>query len=543
MSYRRPLLRLAYLGLLVAGVAVLAVGWYRLGTSETNPLPDRYVEGVVGSASHPSPLFGQTAVDADLAALLFSGLTRVESDGTPAPDLAERWEVTADGLAYTFHLRQNLRWHDGEVLDADDVAFTVAAVQDPQFKGAPALASRWTGVRVEVPDARTVVFRLPAPAAGFLSQTDLGIVPEHLLQGRDAAGLLEAALAMWPTGSGPYRLARAGADGAVLEGNPAYHFGLPSIQRLELRFYRDTEALTNALGAGEVDGALLEETPALGEAEVLARPGLRQQALITAGYTALYFNNRRAPLDDPALRRALAGALDRPALVREALGGRGQTGDGPVIPGTWAYAVGAWPAPGSAEPLFGLAGWLRDAAAGGLRRNGDRVLRLELLTNSDPVREALAAAIASQLRPQGIEVNVTAVPASALLAERIPSRNYDLLLFGWDASADPDPYAGWHASQVDAPGLNIAAFRDPIADGLLEAGQRTLDIAERRDLYAKFQARFVQQAPSVVLVYPERVYALPSTLAGPVKGVLFEPSDRFREVHRWRFVPGGDASE
>ena len=537
MPRGRAVARWTYLLLFVAGLALLAGGWREYGAGAT-ALPDRYVEGVLGAPSHPNPLFARAnPVDADLAALVFSGLMRIGGDGTPVPDLAERWEVTPDGRTYTFYLRPNLYWHDGQPLEADDVAFTVGIVQAPGFQGAPALAVRWSGVTVEVRDPRTVVFRLPAPSASFLTHAALGIVPRHLLADLDAAALAEAPPGRATIGSGPYRLVDLDQTGAALEANPSYHLGLPALDRIELRFYRDNAALLAALAAREVDGALLEDARTPAEDGALAgRPDLAGTPYTLGGYTVLYMNNQRAPLEDPGVRRALSAAVDRPALIRGALGGRGLPGASPLIPGTWAHDPAAPPPPAAAEALFGNAGWLRDARAGGLRRNAERFLRFELVTNNDPTREALAASIAAQLREQGVEVAVTTLSAGALVAERLQRRDYDLALFAWETGPDPDPYAAWHTSQVAPPGLNIAGFRDVLADGLLEAAQRTLDVGERRDLYARFAARFVQQSPSAVLLYPQRLYVRPRTLAGAEAGVLFQPSQRFRDVHRWRIV-------
>ena len=529
--------RLLYALVLVGGIALLAFGWYTRG-ADRDASAGRYVEGILGRPLHPSPLFARgNPPDADLAALLFSGLTRISADGTPVPDLAERWEVTPDGLAYTFHLRPDLRWHDGEQLDAADVAFTVSAVQAPGFAGAPALAARWSGVRVVTPDPQTVLMRLPAPAAGFLAQAALGIVPAHLLRSLSPAQLPDASRAASTVGSGPFRLVSLDATRAVLEPNASYHFGVPGLSGVVLRFYPDRDTLARAVSGGEVQAALLPEgaDDALARA-VAARPLLRPTPLVVGGYTALYLNNQRGILADPALRRALAASIDREALIA-ATGAtpRALVGDGPIVPGTWAYSPGVWPRLDQADALFDAAGWPR--GTDGIRAKSIARLRLELVTNADVEREELASAVANQLRPRGIEVTVRALPAGELLRDRIDPRDFDLLLFGWQTDVDPDPYGGWHTSQIGAGGRNIAGFHDADADRALEAARVTLDTAERREQYARFTARFIDQAPSVILQYPRRIYVQPRNLEGIAGGVLFDPADRFREVHRWRSEP------
>lgn len=527
--------RALYALLLVGGLTALGLGWYTLGGTAGAVPAGRYVEGVVGRPQRPTPLFARANdVDGDVAALLFSGLTRIEGDGVVLPDLAERWEVTPDGLTYTFYLRPNLVWHDGAPLDAHDVAFTVATVQSPGFEGPSALAARWAGIEVTVANPRTILFRLPAPTASFLSLAALGIVPEHLLRGMSQAELAALPANRAAVGSGPFRLAQLDVNSAVLERNLTYHHGIAALDRIELRFYDTSAALARALERREIDGALLDRVPPtdmLGA--VLARPDLRVTPMVESSYSILYLNNQRAPLTDPALRRAVAAAIDRAGLIRPE--DPAQPGDGPIVPGVWAYAPGGWSTAEQAEALFVAAGWTR--GTDGARQRGGVPLAMELLTNDDPARAELATGIAIQLRALGLEINVRALPAGALLRDHIDTREYDLLLFAWQADVDPDPFGGWHTSQIATGGRNVAGFHDAQSDALLEQARFTMDTTERSQLYAQWSARFVELAPSVVLAYPRRLYVQPRTLEGTTGGVLFTPGSRFHDAHLWHVAP------
>ncbi|MDA1062311.1 MAG: ABC transporter substrate-binding protein, partial [Chloroflexi bacterium] len=215
-----------YAAILALGLALLAAGWLTYGGDGSSSAPDRYIEGVVGAPGRVNPLLaGSNQVDDDLAALVFNGLTRSTGDGSAVPDLAERWEVTPDGRTYTFVLRRNVFWHDGERLDTADVAFTVALLQAPGFAGSPALAAAWSAVEGIVADARTVLFRLPEPSAGFLTTATLGVLPEHALMRagivEDSTGpaLLDSAFNRAPVGTGPYRLVMLDRRLARLERN------------------------------------------------------------------------------------------------------------------------------------------------------------------------------------------------------------------------------------------------------------------------------------------------------------------------------------
>jgi peptide/nickel transport system substrate-binding protein len=517
--------RLLYLTALIAGATALAAGWYLLAEPANPAPPQRYIEGVVGQPERISPLFAAlNEVDADLASLVFDGLTRIDGAGVPRPNLAERWDITADGLTYTFHLRRNVFWHDGERFDAADVAFTIAQVQAPGFRGDRALAAQWSGVVTTIIDSRTVAVRLPAPSASLLTRAALGLVPEHRADGPEPSRLR-------PVGTGPFRVVEVTERHALLERHPGYYAGVPALREIELRFVANRPALTAALAAGEVDAALLDRPPTAAETLAVAtRPGLTTSELAQGGFTVLYLNNQRDPLNDSRLRQAIATAIAVPSLT--AAGAGGLPGDGPILPASWAYAAGEWPSSDRAGELFDTAGWLLDED--GARQRGGIPLVLALATNAAPLREAFATQIADRLGAFGVAVEVTTMPSAELVSRHLEPRDYEMVIFGWETEIDPDPYGAWHTSQILPPGRNVAGYNDALADSLLEAARTTLDEVERRELYARFTEQFVETVPSVVLHYPARTYAHPAALRGMTDGILFEPSDRFRDVHLWR---------
>ncbi|MFN8638410.1 MAG: ABC transporter substrate-binding protein, partial [Dehalococcoidia bacterium] len=245
--------RVFALAWLVGGIVALAAGWFLLGSRSASG-GDTYIEGVLGQPERVNPLFAQPGTpDADLVALVFAGLTRSRGDGLPVPDLAESWNVTPDGLRYTFRLRSALFWQDGEPLTSTDVAFTVAKVQEPGFRGTPGLAAQWSGISLETPDDRTAVFTLRAPSAVFLTSATLPLLPAHLLREVTAADLADASFNQHPVGAGPYRLTTLTRGRADLEANANFHRGVPALHALELRFYRDETALAAAIESREVN--------------------------------------------------------------------------------------------------------------------------------------------------------------------------------------------------------------------------------------------------------------------------------------------------
>ena len=274
--------------------------------------------------------------------------------------------------------------------------------------------------------------------------------------------------------------------------------------------------------------------PIRGKGEViLERDELLATPLVRHAFTVLYLNNQQAPLSDPALRRAVAASIDPGAVIRAA-GIRGLAGEGVIVPRTWLKSP---PLEEDRPALDAATAWLAAGYSpneeGRLARN-DSELILELLTNADPARVRLAEAVATALDAIGVTVEVTPLPASDLLARRLVPRDYELALFGWEANIDPDPYLGWHTSQISETGRNIAGYQDATADALLEAARLTVDAAERRELYAAFEARFEEQAASVILAYPLAALHPPGEPRGVRTGTA---------VRALGSVPGGSAVE
>ncbi|MGD0765240.1 MAG: ABC transporter substrate-binding protein [Dehalococcoidia bacterium] len=533
--------RARWLLLLTLAVGILALGavWYKASRlSEAHPPQPggTYVEGVAGAPSHINPLFDSTNdVDKDLVALIFSGLTRLGPDGEVLPDLAESWDISNDGLTYTFHLRDGVLWHDGQPFTADDVVFTFKALQDDNYRGEPARAELFRSLTVAKIDDLTVTITLAQPFAPVLAYLSIGILPQHLLGDLDASQLYASPFNQQPVGTGPFRLVDLSGDHAVLTSNPTYHLGEPYLRRLELRFYTDEPTLLKALKDGQVLGAFFRSPLSDVDRQYLEGNDRWQiLQLPSTTYTILYFNDTLPQLQDKQVRQALAYATDRDTIAATILDNQAVRSDSPIPAGTWAYysALDGYSYdPTQAASLLDQAGWVLQL--NGVRAKDGQELRLNLVTNSDDLRTAVAGAIARAWSALGVQTTVSTQQPTNLLRDMLMPHQFDVALYGFDSGLDPDPYPAWHSSQTAAGGNNLAGFADPQSDALLEQARQTSDVATRKVLYRQFQEIFATEMPSLPLYQRTLTYVIDGRLQGVEPLVLFDSSSRFTEVRQW----------
>ncbi|HZP26001.1 MAG TPA: peptide ABC transporter substrate-binding protein [Dehalococcoidia bacterium] len=503
---------------------------------------NRYSEAVIGSPRDVNPLLASlNDVDRDLSLLVFSGLTRLGPRGEVQPDLAESWSVSEDGRTYQFKLRPGVKWQSGADFSADDVLFTYGLMAAQDFPGDPALKSFWQEVKCSKRDTLEIACTLPTPFAPFLASVSIGILPRSELESLSAAQMAGSAFNRSPVGTGPYRLEHLDAASALLEANPDYHLGKPQIPEIELRFYPDAQSAMSAFFRRDVQGICVG--PNVSQDDLDSLTSSKNVRVFTANrtsYTAFYLNDLQPPFDDVKVRQAIAYGIDRDAIISGLLSGRAIRADSPIPPGTWAYnndiAKYGFDQ-GKARSLLDEAGWTTSGGTVVRQKAGQR-LEFSLITDSDPLRRAIAQEIARELGQINISVKLVPLASTDLVKDFLLPLSYQSAIFGFDPGYDPDPYPAWHGSQV-YNGANLAGYRNLIVDILLEQGRQLTDPTQRRALYAQFQDVFAKDEPSVLLYYPVYSYIIDKSVKDVSIGTLFDLSSRFAGIQNWKIESKG----
>jgi peptide/nickel transport system substrate-binding protein len=494
-----------------------------------------YTEGIAGRPQFINPLLAHyNQVDQDLSALIFNGLTRADGKGSLEPDLAKSWQVSDDGLAYLFRLRQDVHWQDNQAFTADDVLFTINLMRDPEFPGVPYLADLWQTVTVEKIDDYTIRFILPEPYPSFVDFTTIGILPQHLLNDMPARDLLSHPFNLNPIGTGPFKLDEVNTRFARLSANPLYTGPKPRLAYLELHFYPSYQAVITAYQAGEVQGISFIPPQAIPTVKNLESLNLYTARL--SGYAIIYLN-LQAPETAPffqevEVRQALLYALDRQAIIDRALYGQGLVANGPIRSWSWAYNPDQ-PAidfdPARANDLLNEAGWV-DNDGDGIREKEGQPLAFELLSSDDPDKINVAGVVREQWQQVGVAATVKVV--GARLGKRLIQHDFQAALAEVLLTGDPDPYPLWHQTQIES-GQNYAGWNNDEASILLEAARTTPDKGRRNDFYFEFQRIFAEEVPSLILFHPVYTYGVSQEVFDVQVSPMANPSDRFRSLPNW----------
>jgi peptide/nickel transport system substrate-binding protein len=502
-----------------------------------NPKPaygDAIVSGSIGEPSTLIALFASDFASHAVAGLIFDGLVRYDKDLTIIGDLAESYEISDDGLQITFHIRKNLKWHDGVEFTAEDVMFGYKTIIDEKT---PSLYKEdYLQVKkAEVLDKYTFRVTYDKPFAPALSSWGSPIaLPKHLLEGKDIA---KTVFGRNPVGNGMYKFGEwEPGQKVVLEANPDYYQGMPYIWRYVWRIVPDRATIFMELKAGGID--TMELTPFQYTRQtdtVFFKKNFRKFTYPSFSYTYLGFNLKHPWFSQKKVRQAIAHAIDKEELVKGVRLGLARPATGPYVPDTWPYNPDVKRYdfnPDEARRLLEEAGWHDDNGDGVLEKEG-RDFEFTILTHTGSSTAVAAASIIQwRLSKVGIKVNIRTIEWSTFVNEFLNKGRFETVLLAWGISLDPDQYDIWHSSKTGGKGLNYIDFKNEEVDRLLEEGRRTFDIEKRKKAYYRIQEILAEELPYIFLYVPKTL----TIVHARFYGIEVTPLGIGYNFHKW-YVP------
>jgi peptide/nickel transport system substrate-binding protein len=438
------------------------------------------------------PRIGVDAFSEHLDGLIFDSLVAHDQSLNVVPDLAQNWE-TPNPTTYVFHLKPNVKFHDGRPLTSADVKFTFDSIMSGGVKTAKAGSFRIVE-SIEAPNDLTVIFHLREPYASFLwdlTKPGIGIVP----QGSGAE------LAQHPIGTGPFQFVSATTDEEiVLERNPNYFGGAPEIPRVRFRIVPDAIVRALELRKGSGDVTINSLTPDMVTSfQQQSDTAIDDQAGTTLAYIAFNF-------DDPILahrevRKALAYATNRAALIQNLLRGMARPA-GSLLPANhWAYE------PTVKQYVYDTAQAETLLDAAGFRRGADGVrFHITLKTSTDQSTRLLAEAIVDQWKRVGVALDLRSLEFATFYSDITHGsfQLYTLRLIG--GNNDPDIFEYVFSSKKMPPnGANRGHYKNPALDALLDQARVEMDREKRKAILSQIQKIVGEDEPYINLWYVDNI--------------------------------------
>ncbi|MFN3739275.1 MAG: ABC transporter substrate-binding protein [Thermodesulfovibrionales bacterium] len=491
--------------------------------------------------SNPTTLDPGLIVDvsgATIAAKLFNGLVKLDRNLQVVPDIAERWNVSADGKAYTFYLKEGVRFINGREVTARDFKFSFQRVLSPDFRspvtwvlqridGAEEyMKGKTKDVRgIEVLGERILRLRLKEPFSpflGLLTMTAAYVVPEEEASRPD--------FSTNPSGTGPYVLKRwIHNNEIVLESRKDYFEGPPSVKKI---IYRIIPEDLTAITEFELSNIDVLNLPASAIKRYVQDREKNRWILSRAGLNIYYLglNCSRPPLDNPLMRQTIAYAIDRQKILDTIYEKRGIIADGIIPPElrTWKALGGFHYNPQKAKELIKKAGY-----------SGEPLL---FYVTQDQEVIDIAEVIQEYLRKAGMNIKIRQLEWSAYKEALIKGEEHLFWLSWWADYPDPENFLFplFHSSNIGAKG-NRTMYKNREVDRLIEAGSRELDQKRRSIFYERAERLIMNDAPVIPFWHKKDFFIIQPWIKGfeivPVysidKGTEYRLTGNcnFRQIH------------
>jgi peptide/nickel transport system substrate-binding protein len=517
--------------------AVLLIVMAGCSKREKYPLGEAGGTLTIGSLNEPlslNPLLLSFTAPSDIQEKLFLSLHRFDKSMNIVPELAESWKFSEDFREVTYHLRQDVKWSDGQQVTAEDVKYTFDLMTDPKVNYSRAGYLQFVE-KVEVIGTYTVRFKFNRLYSDELFDTGIIVLPKHSLETQ--ASLASGEFDANPVTDGPYKVEQwIRGDRLVLAANPEFYKGKPALEQIVIRFFGDEAALAAALQNGEVD--MTEDLSPQTILKLQGDPNLVTIDYPGRSYTYLGWNLKSPMFASAEMRKAFAMAIDPSEMIQNVLLGKGQAASGPILPSSWAYDENLKPMPYDPEMVktaLSDLGWKTMNRDGFLAKNPRQVLQINLLlAQGQPVLEASAAIIQKQLKAVGVKVNIQSADARTFI-QKIRTGAYDVMMFSWKNDQKVDPTAVWH-TRIESKGkFNLLDYSNPQVDSLIEQGLGTLSRRKAKDIWVRFQQVVFQEQPTTYLFVPNAV----AMVYKGVKGAESDARGPLASLDEW-WIPSAE---
>ncbi|HUP88175.1 MAG TPA: ABC transporter substrate-binding protein [Longimicrobiales bacterium] len=465
---------------------------------------------------------------------LFTPLVQYDENLKVTPYLAESWDMT--DTAVTFHLRHDVRWHDGKPVTAEDVKFTFDMAKDPASGSLIGSAYIANVKSAAVVDSYTVHFTYTQPHAQALEDFWWAPAPKHLLQNSSAQEMRNAAFNRNPVGSGPFKFSQWQSNQRlVVEKNPDFPAtlgGPPKLDRIVFRIIPEPSTMQTELVTGglQVDVPVApDQTKALKQSDAINVIGFPGKSLYYIGW-----NNKRAPFTSVKVRRALAMSINRQEIIDALLFGQGAPAISTVPPWHPLYPKDAKALPydvAEAGKLLDEEGW-KDSNGDGIRDKGGKPLRFTLMTSENPLNRSVVEVIQSQLKKVGVDAQVRTLEFQTLLTQH-KGRDFDAVFTSWvldNFQMAGAPASLLHSRLASVPNSsNRSSVNIPALDRLIDQASAATDDNQAIGVWKQMSDLLQSEQPVTFIYWLNELAANRKE----VSGVKMDPRGELLTMQQW----------
>ena len=457
-----------------------------------------------------NPLTGTDAYSSMILGLISDSLASRNRDTLQwEPELAESWDVSQDGLVFTFHLRKDVKWHDGVPFTSADVLYSYGKLADPKVN-APQIRNYYIDLEsVTAPDDYTVVFKWKKPYfLSFEQSASLPVFARHVFDTGDDFNTHPAGRS--PVGNGMYKFVTwSTSQEVVLERNGDYYGRKPHVKKIVTLFVPDDNTALLLASSGEIDNMGVRIEQWVNELDTDAiRDKFNRYYYDERYYSYIGWNERTPFFSDKKVRLAMTHLVNRDEILANIYYGLGKIVTGTFFIHSDSYSPGIkpWPYdPFEAGRLLDEAGWT-DHDGDGIR---DKVIdgksvKFEfsfMFPSGSKTAEKIGILLQEELKKAGIVMNLRNLEWAAFL-QRLDRAEFDAVTLAWALSVEQDPYQLWHSSQINEGGSNYVGFRNAEADGIIEQARTEFDAAKRNALYHRLNEILHEEQPYTFLFCP-----------------------------------------
>ena len=463
---------------------ILASVYLFLSSVFLSIVPGReFKEGVFQQPSSFYPALAQNSIEKTVSKLIFRGLFKYNIYGELENDLVDSYEISEDGLTYTFKIKDNQYWIDGKKITSEDILYT--SYNSPSLQG----------ISTDKIDELTVKFKLQNKYSPFISLMTQGIVQNNSLEkGND----------LNPVSSGDFRVVRVKRSGPIVK-EITLHSSKYKISKLTYRFYSSEDELYTAAKLGEIDAFTTEQEHNLPNFTNYRYP------IISNSY-GLFFNMSKDRLIDASLRKNIAKVIDYEEIDQKY---------GIPVEGVISKDAIYTDKKATISPF--------DSKFKENYSEKEIVIKSTNSKRNQEVLNGLKNYLEDSLK---LSIEIKLYSNEEFIEEVVKKKDFDVIFFGIETQKDPDRYINWHSSGVKS-GFNFTSYQNPIADKALEEGRSVTDLTKRLVNYNKFQEVFNKDLPAIYLFHPFNNFYISNRVTGIGEKYTFDSTDRYLDFSNW----------